>query len=90
MTKPLSVIQHEIQRYACEGNHFLNAIVPFRALKNPKVRITLLKRHVEITIVHQNLSDLGLWSEVQAGYLKVLEESPITVKGFIHYLVKTA
>ena len=63
-------------------------IEPFRLLKIPKGLNVSLERHVEITLTNQNLNDLGLWSQVNAGYLQVLEETAFPVEGLVDYLAK--
>ena len=46
--------------------------------------------YIYITLVFQNLSDLGLWSQINAGYWQFLEEAAFMVKGLVDYLSKKA
>ena len=77
-----------IERYAKEGDHVLNIIKTLTFFKNRKDLLASLERHVEITFVHHNISNLELWTEGNTGYLQVLEEAVFTVKGLIDYLVR--
>ena len=44
--------------------------------------------HMEISQVYQNLNKLGLWAEVNSGYLQLFEELAFTAKSFIDFTAR--